>query len=1595
MTTMRRLQSILVVLLLAMTPATGLFAMALGNDNYVATLDDLVLPRTGSRALTSIIDTTVDDFTNGTHDMTMPVDTSGGELQMKTLLSLGSPITGDHGIFSLTEGDNGTIYAGGMDTGQMIKVDPGTNRVSAVNGSNQMVGGENFISALATGTDGTIWGGTGNGYVFRMDPSTEQVTILNSSNPVDAGSFIASLAVLSNGTIWGSSMRPIVFEIDTTTDTVTTFGNFGGSIPGEVRAVIADNNDDLWVGCTDGNDAWATQIDTVTHSAVWDGVTIVGDSVSKVLVEAPDGTIWGATEGGTTMFQIDPAGPMVTNFGNPTAGEGDTTSLTIGPNGHLWGGTRFAAHIYQVDLRSGLSNDHGSYLASNNVAIRSMMTASDGTIWGGTQTSSGDGEIFRFSPFMWFAEPVSGDSWISAMTLGADGKIYGATQDDMNLGRGSLMFRYDPATDTFSMLNGGNPMVGTNVIPALTTGLDGVIWGGVEPSGEVFYYNTSTQGLNYANGSNPITLDGVSTLATGTDGTIWGGTLGGHVFRIDPSDGSAVVLNNNGTILNGGGIVFDLAVAPDGTIWGGEQNLGKVISIDPSDNSVTDWGQAVTGQNMVFAITVGSDNKVYGSTFDIGQPGHVFELNPANGTFTDLGVPITIPGAPIIYSMEADGRGLVWGSTIGPGRLFTLDEYTNTIVDGPGPRANYTSITSLVPDLSGDIWGATQSNRFGGDNTAMFRFMPHAMYTSVEMDLGDTSRIRYLNFTESSGLTNVSYFLQMRSAPTQGDLQTALWGPWTNLSGQDPSVADNRWAQYRVIFTKLDTGMASSAIIDHVEVSFKQLPVMTAEKVVDKTMAKRGEEITYTLHFNNTGPVTAANVYVNDTLDPSLILLSSSDEANRTDGSWSYPAIPPGTFNNITITARINSSAVAGNVINNSFALDYTDTDGEGQVILNSNTVSTTVQEIDFPDILITKTVDLTEAYPGDQLVYNITLNNTDTGLASNVSVIDDLDPLLEVIDVAGAVSGTAPTWNMGDIVPGEEKVLTITVLVNDTIDVDMNIRNNATVNYTSMLGDPMIDQVSNTVVTLIKGGPAPKLTVSKEVNSTKAEPGGSLRYLITINNTGNDVATMVTVTDTLSTDLSFVNSSDEYNRTDDTWTFNGLAAGSDLVLEIFADVNGNVLNGTVVPNSATVEYSNSTTVIETLITNTVSTTVLTTYKPVLTLQKVVDKAIAAPGEEINYTIYFNNTGSAPAAWVALDEALPSTYVLFQSTSHPYITPYRWNFSNVGPGTHILTITALVKDDVPRDTVVVNTILLSYADADGNYIGDLQASVTMIVRGGSSSDTTNPTVIGISPFRSDIFVSVDAHIEVVFSEPMDKVTAENALRISPSVTGNISWDGNKLIFTPDQKLPFQTTYTVRVMVTAQDLAGNPLAQEYAWTFKTRAKDIVPDDQENITCYIITALIVGLVIGAVIFFIAYRAKFKELEAGPRADKGPVEDEAPEMEGGEPTEDESDIEELEVEAGAGPEKALSEEDAEAEDEPEEEDEPEAEDEPGPEDEEEPEPEPEEEEEVIEEEPDQDEPEGNVEDEEHEEPPPEERTEEKKDAGSLDDILKKLKD
>ena len=97
-----------------------------------------------------------------------------------------------------------------------------------------------------------------------------------------------------------------------------------------------------------------------------------------------------------------------------------------------------------------------------------------------------------------------------------------------------------------------------------------------------------------------------------------------------------------------------------------------------------------------------------------------------------------------------------------------------------------------------------------------------------------------------------------------------------------------------------------------------------------------------------------------------------------------------------------------------------------------------------------------------------------------------------------------------------------------------------------------------------------------------------------------------------------------------------------------------------------------------------------------------------------------------------------------------------------------------------------------------------------------------PKLIDILPDDNAANVPVTSQIRIEFSQPMERVSVISHITITPAQVGEYRWDGNILIFTPDQSWPSgqEVIVSLEEGIKAASWLALPMRGE-SWSFSTR------------------------------------------------------------------------------------------------------------------------------------------------------------------------------
>ena len=448
---------------------------------------------------------------------------------------------------------------------------------------------------------------------------------------------------------------------------------------------------------------------------------------------------------------------------------------------------------------------------------------------------------------------------------------------------------------------------------------------------------------------------------------------------------------------------------------------------------------------------------------------------------------------------------------------------------------------------------------------------------------------------------------------------------------------------------------------------------LAVTKSVDDSGATVGDEVTFTVDVTNTGPDTARNVVVDDTLPTGLTFQGASatkGEYDESNGTYSVGDLANGETATLTLTATIEDTANLENVATaTSDTFDPDDSNNE-----DSSTPSPQVA-----DLSLTKSVDDPTPPANSNVEYTLTLTNDGPNTATGVEVTDTLPDgvTFEGTDGQGTYNADTGVWTVGELASGEETTLTIEASVGSTDDVEntAEVTGSDQFDPDSTPGNNVPgedDQASTTV-----NGQEADLAVSKTLDDATVNKGDTVEFTVEVTNNGPDTATNVAVAEALGDGLSFQDASPSqgsYDESSDTYDVGALDNGATATLTVTATVESteNITNvATATSDTPDPDESN----------NEDSATPSPQVAD-LSLTKTVNESSPALGDNVAYTLTLANDGPNMATGVEVTDALPDGLSLVSADpatgSHDSGV---WTVSELAAGEEAtLTLTATVEN---------------------------------------------------------------------------------------------------------------------------------------------------------------------------------------------------------------------------------------------------------------------------------------------------------------------------
>jgi len=784
----------------------------------------------------------------------------------------------------------------------------------------------------------------------------------------------------------------------------------------------------------------------------------------------------------------------------------------------------------------------------------------------------------------------------------------------------ALTLAQNSASITYQATVNNSLAVGTNIINSASlqwTSLNGNVAGertGVDGTGNVL--NNYQVGI-----TNTAILTGIDLGITKTDNqtiTVPGQTL---VYQNQ-------VTNFGNTTANG--IVITETVPANTTFNSSGSTTGWSCSNGAVAGTICTFSLGSLNANTIsaninFAVRV--DNPVPAgvtliiNTVTVSDNGvNGVDTNPSDNQSSDTD---TLDALPDMVITKTDGNIIV-----NPGQTLT---YTLTITNGGNQTATGVVITDTLP--AGVIY-VSSSN--GGTLSSNIVTWPTISSFPVGQTLTRTVTVQVDN-PVAAGIDNI-----INRARVVDD----------GTNGLDPTPLNN---------DTTDTDIVNAA------------PDLAIQITDNGVTAVPGQVVVYNIDYTNIGVQNATGVVVSVTVPVGVTF----DSAGSSSG-WSCPnSSTAGTICNQTIGAlnvnangsrnfavRVNNPLAAG--INNLNVTTNIQDDGANgvEIDLANNQASEITPLTATPDISITKTDLLITVIPGQTLSYTLTISNNGNQDATGVVVEDILPNLTSYVNSSnsGVNNSGIVIWPSFNLAAGNSVTRTVTITLNSSFpSLVTNIVNEAEANDDGTNGsDPTPLNNFATDTDILNANP--DLVITKTDSGTIITPGQNIIYVLNYLNNGNQTADNVIITEVVPANTVFVSTGSSAG-----WScLDGAVAGTTCTLSLGSLLANQLGNGTFVvlindPLPSGVSIINNRVEIADDGINGPDPTPLnnndeeiTSANPShdLSIFKTDNQTIAVPGETLEYTINYGNSGNQNLTGVVITETVPqeTTFNLSDST---------------------------------------------------------------------------------------------------------------------------------------------------------------------------------------------------------------------------------------------------------------------------------------------------------------------------------------------------------
>ncbi|MEA2074245.1 MAG: hypothetical protein U9O85_00675 [Euryarchaeota archaeon] len=463
-------------------------------------------------------------------------------------------------------------------------------------------------------------------------------------------------------------------------------------------------------------------------------------------------------------------------------------------------------------------------------------------------------------------------------------------------------------------------------------------------------------------------------------------------------------------------------------------------------------------------------------------------------------------------------------------------------------------------------------------------------------------------------------------------------------------------------------------------------PVFSIAKYDWPDPVKAGENLTYTIIYENAGNANATNVTITEVYDNNVTFLNATPAPDPgTNDTWTIPNLPVDGKHYLNITVRVNGTVADGTILHNYVNITC------DQGVEDNHTITTEV--VGEPVLSITKYAWPDPVAPCGNLTYTILFENIGNATATNTALNDTLPPEVTFVSASPEPDNKFDDnhtlfWDIGNLPQDELRTITINVTVNCPLPCGSILVNN--VNFSA----DDAETVNHTEKTIVRS--VPRLEIEKFDSLDPVEAGAPLNYTIYVNNTGCANATNVTVTEFYDANVTFVTADPYPNSENNIWNFSTLNVSESKKITITVNVTSPLPNGTILLNFANVTCDQG-------MKDQIYQDTTVTSAPYCSLAKYDFPDPVKAGANLTYTIICENTGNMNATNGVITEEYDANVTFVNATPAPDdfgTNNATWLIPHAPPGVkHYINITVRVNDTVANDTILTNNVSVT-ADQD-------------------------------------------------------------------------------------------------------------------------------------------------------------------------------------------------------------------------------------------------------------------------------------------------------